>query len=136
MARSNRIETSYGSLIYSPLQAIPIHRVGYRPDPWAWTPWEYAGADGCFHGRWDDPNGTWRRSSPPRYRPSATQPGACSGAQGEAGAQRRHRRPGAQLRTPICYADELDTVATNPDRHGAPDAASSDGHDRTHQHIS
>jgi hypothetical protein len=34
------------------------------------------------------------------------------------------------------YADELDTIATNLDRLGAPDAASSDGHDRTHQHIS
>lgn len=37
-----------------------VHRVGYRPDPWNWTPWEYAGTDGRFHGRWDDPNGTWR----------------------------------------------------------------------------
>jgi hypothetical protein len=60
MARPHRIDTLYGSLIYSRLQAVPIHRVGYQHDPWAWTPWEYAGADGRFHGRWDDPNGTWR----------------------------------------------------------------------------
>jgi site-specific recombinase XerD len=38
--------------------------------------------------------------------------GACSGAQGEAGAQRRHRRPGAQLRTPICLTDRM-IAATN-----------------------
>ena len=37
-----------------------MHRVGYRPDPWNWTPWEYAGTYGRFHGRWDDPHGTWR----------------------------------------------------------------------------
>ncbi|MDQ2635575.1 MAG: RES domain-containing protein, partial [Actinomycetota bacterium] len=36
------------------------YRVGYQPEPWSWTPWEYAGTDGRFHGRWDDPNGTWR----------------------------------------------------------------------------
>jgi hypothetical protein len=28
-----------------------VHRVGYQPDPWRWTPWEYA----PFTGRWDDP---------------------------------------------------------------------------------
>jgi hypothetical protein len=39
---------------------VPVHRIGYRPAPWNWTPWEYAGTDGRFHGRWDDPHGTWR----------------------------------------------------------------------------
>src|SRR6476661_11152581 len=34
---------------------VPVHRVGYRPAPWNWTPWEYAGTDGRFHCRWDDP---------------------------------------------------------------------------------
>ena len=29
------------------------------PDPWAWTPWQYAHA-GRFGGRWDDPVGRWR----------------------------------------------------------------------------
>jgi hypothetical protein len=42
------------------LTGVPVHRVGYRPDPWVWTPWMYAGADGRFHGRWDDPHGTRR----------------------------------------------------------------------------
>jgi RES domain len=34
-------------------------RVGYRPDPWNWTPWQYA-HDGRFNGRWDDPDGRYR----------------------------------------------------------------------------
>lgn len=33
-----------------------VHRVGRRPDPWAWTPWQYA----PFNGRWDDPDATYR----------------------------------------------------------------------------
>jgi hypothetical protein len=36
-----------------------VHRVGYPPEPWAWTPWEFAD-QGVFTGRWDDPDGTWR----------------------------------------------------------------------------
>ena len=43
---------------------VPVHRVGYRPEPWHWTPWEYTGADGRFYGRWDDPHGTWRALYP------------------------------------------------------------------------
>ena len=39
---------------------VPVRRIGYLPDPWNWTPWENAGTGGRFHGRWDDPNGTWR----------------------------------------------------------------------------
>jgi hypothetical protein len=34
-------------------------RVGYSPDPWAWTPWEYA-TGGRFGGRFDDPDGLYR----------------------------------------------------------------------------
>ncbi len=34
-----------------------MHRVGYAPDPWAWTPWEYVDR---ATGRWDDPLGTYR----------------------------------------------------------------------------
>jgi hypothetical protein len=37
-----------------------VWRVGYRPDPWAWTPWQYAGETGRFSGRWDDPRGSFR----------------------------------------------------------------------------
>ncbi|GGM10005.1 RES family NAD+ phosphorylase [Nakamurella endophytica] len=36
-----------------------VWRVGYLPDPWNWTPWEYA-EQGRFHGRWDDPDGRYR----------------------------------------------------------------------------
>ena len=36
-----------------------VWRVGYRPDPWTWTPWQYA-ENGRFTGRWDDPDGNYR----------------------------------------------------------------------------
>jgi hypothetical protein len=36
-----------------------VWRVGYVPEPWSWTPWQFA-EDGRFNGRWDDPNGVWR----------------------------------------------------------------------------
>jgi hypothetical protein len=36
-----------------------VHRVGFRPDPFAWTPWQYADR-GRFGGRWDDSNGQFR----------------------------------------------------------------------------
>ena len=35
-------------------------RVGRLPDPWAWPAWEYAGADGTFGNRWDDPQDVYR----------------------------------------------------------------------------
>lgn len=38
----------------------PVWRVGYRPGPWAWTPWQYAGDAGGFSGRFDDPRGSFR----------------------------------------------------------------------------
>jgi hypothetical protein len=38
----------------------PLFRVGYEPDPWSWTPWEFAPSGGTFGGRWDDPDGTYR----------------------------------------------------------------------------
>ena len=38
---------------------VAVFRVGYAPDPFAWTPWQYAN-DGRFDGRWDDPDGTYR----------------------------------------------------------------------------
>jgi hypothetical protein len=37
-----------------------IYRVGRRPDPWAWPPWSYAGEDGTFGSRYDDPRGEYR----------------------------------------------------------------------------
>ncbi|WP_158084874.1 RES domain-containing protein [Mycobacterium heidelbergense] len=36
-----------------------VHRIGYVPEPWNWTPWEHA-QGGRFDGRWDDPEGNWR----------------------------------------------------------------------------
>ena len=37
-----------------------VYRVGFPPDPWAWSGWEYARNDGRFGGRWDDANGEFR----------------------------------------------------------------------------
>lgn len=37
-----------------------VWRVGFTPEPWAWSGWEWAGADGRFHGRWDDRQGNFR----------------------------------------------------------------------------
>jgi len=38
---------------------LPVWRVGYRPDPWAWVDWRWA-TNGRFPGRWDDRDGTFR----------------------------------------------------------------------------
>jgi hypothetical protein len=37
-----------------------IYRLGRRPDAWALPPWEYAGPDGTFDNRYDDPLGQYR----------------------------------------------------------------------------
>jgi hypothetical protein len=37
-----------------------LYRVGRDPDPWAWRAWEYAGEDGTFGNRYDDPRGEYR----------------------------------------------------------------------------
>lgn len=37
-----------------------VWRVGFKPEPWAWAGWEWAGADGRFGGRWDDHQGNFR----------------------------------------------------------------------------
>ncbi len=52
-------QTSSGPLRLTCAGGALVHRVGYSPDPWAWTPWQYA-HDGRFAGRWDDPTGLWR----------------------------------------------------------------------------
>ncbi|GAA4475323.1 hypothetical protein GCM10023094_12580 [Rhodococcus olei] len=57
--QSQSIDTSAGPLHCTHLGGELIHRVGYAPNPWAWTPWQYA-EDGRFNGRWDDPDGNWR----------------------------------------------------------------------------
>jgi hypothetical protein len=38
----------------------PIHRISRRPDAWAWPDWAYAGEDGTFGNRYDDPRGEYR----------------------------------------------------------------------------
>lgn len=53
------LTTSVGAVQCVGLDRRVVHRVGYRPRPWDWTPWEYAAA-GRFDGRWDDPDGIWR----------------------------------------------------------------------------
>lgn len=37
-----------------------VFRLGRRPDPWSWPDWAYAGSDGTFGSRYDDPLGTYR----------------------------------------------------------------------------
>jgi len=38
----------------------PLYRLAREPDPWAWPDWAYAGLDGTFGNRWDDPLGSYR----------------------------------------------------------------------------
>jgi hypothetical protein len=38
----------------------PIYRLGRRPDAWEWPDWAYAGHDGTFGNRFDDPHGEYR----------------------------------------------------------------------------
>jgi hypothetical protein len=44
----------------SKLGTSPLYRIGRAPDPWAWPDWAYAGSDGTFGNRYDDPLGTYR----------------------------------------------------------------------------
>jgi hypothetical protein len=38
----------------------PLYRVGRAPDAWAWPDWAFAGEDGTFGNRYDDPAGEYR----------------------------------------------------------------------------
>jgi hypothetical protein len=38
----------------------PLHRVGRRPDAWVWPDWAFAGPDGSFGNRYDDPAAEYR----------------------------------------------------------------------------
>lgn len=51
--------TEAGDLLCQDAAGRQVHRVGFEPDPWGWTPWQYA-EHGRFSGRWDDPDGVWR----------------------------------------------------------------------------
>jgi len=37
-----------------------VTRIGRRPNPWAWPPWEAQHSDATFGNRWDDPEGIYR----------------------------------------------------------------------------
>ncbi len=56
---STPLDTPQGQIHTVDRQGATIYRVGYAPNPWEWTPWEYA-TNGRFAGRWDDPDGVWR----------------------------------------------------------------------------
>lgn len=51
--------TDAGDVLCQDAAGRHVHRVGFEPEPWAWTPWQYA-EHGRFSGRWDDPDGVWR----------------------------------------------------------------------------
>lgn len=38
----------------------PLYRLARRPDPWAWPDWAFAGPDGTFGNRYDDPRSEYR----------------------------------------------------------------------------
>jgi RES domain len=38
----------------------PLFRVGRGPDPWEWPDWAFAGEDGTFGNRYDDPEAEYR----------------------------------------------------------------------------
>lgn len=38
----------------------PLHRLSREEDAWAWPEWPYAGDDGTFGNRWDDPLSKYR----------------------------------------------------------------------------
>lgn len=58
----SRRQTEQG-LAFPALKAVEGHgtvwRVGYLPDPWAWSGWQWA-TNGVFSGRFDDNNGNFR----------------------------------------------------------------------------
>ena len=73
-----RIATVFGPVHCSRVDALPVYRVGYKPDPWHWTPWEFADEHGRFTGRWDDPAGIWRTLYRGVVGASLLSRGACS----------------------------------------------------------
>lgn len=50
------------STIALPVSGDPgaVWRVGWAPNPWQWTPWQYASDAGRFNGRWDDQDAQFR----------------------------------------------------------------------------
>lgn len=52
-------DTEHGALDVA-AEMTEAWRIGFAPDPFAWTPWNYASDAGRFDGRWDDPDGRFR----------------------------------------------------------------------------
>jgi len=46
--------------IESAVPGGPLYRIGRQPEPWAWPDWAYAGEDGTFGNRFDDPESEYR----------------------------------------------------------------------------
>jgi hypothetical protein len=59
MAATSLVRSDAGDLLCEDAASRHVHRVGFEPEPWTWTPWQYA-EHGRFSGRWDDPDGVWR----------------------------------------------------------------------------
>src|SRR5436305_11075915 len=49
-----------------PAPRSPVYRIGRAPNPFSLPDWSYAGPDGTFGNRFDDPRG--RRGVPPAQR--------------------------------------------------------------------
>jgi hypothetical protein len=47
-------------VLYAVAPSGALFRVGRTPDAWALAPWMYAGPDGTFGNRYDDPDGEYR----------------------------------------------------------------------------
>ena len=55
MPAGHRVASEMIRSATSPGRVIIGLWVEYIPEPWAWTPWQYA-TDGRFTGRWNDPD--------------------------------------------------------------------------------
>lgn len=62
--------------------SAPVCRVARPPDPFAPPDWRYAGADGTFGNRFDDPSGRWGTPAVARFR-AISFASTCAGAFGE-----------------------------------------------------
>ena len=70
------IATTSGDLACDDADGRVVWRVDYVPEPWAWTPWQYA-TGGRFTGRWDDPDGMAHAVG--RGQPTGLLPGGARG---------------------------------------------------------
>ena len=111
----------------------PIHRVGRRPDAWAWPDWSYAHDDGTFGNRYDDPS----RQMPRPLRQRSPRAGALAETLARFRARPRGiaaELPADQRPTPPRTSDHPGTrcrpepsPATGPGRARSSAAATHDG---------